>query len=70
MVSKPRVIVCWECRRIGVYSAKQYEELCRRHGDGHSALVEIAKKVCPLAHKGPTELSERCRAHYYLPPMN
>ena len=63
----PVVIVCWECRKIGVYRLRRFRALVGPQTLAPDAVRLIARRSCVRALDQSPLLSQRCRASYYLP---
>lgn len=62
-------IVCWDCRRIGVYPLERFKQLVGEETLVPDAIRLIAEQTCPKAAQRHGLLSDRCRASFYQPGL-
>ncbi|MBL4768007.1 MAG: hypothetical protein JKY94_09880 [Rhodobacteraceae bacterium] len=61
----PTIVVCWECKRIGVYTCERFAELVGPDTVMPDALRVLASRTCERARQPLGALDERCGIAYY-----
>lgn len=63
------VLVCWDCKRIGIYSRPRFTQLTGPETFAPDSKTIIAARVCEKANDGNALLFDRCKIQYYRPDL-